>query len=268
MFDLTDKTALITGGCGLLGVKHAEAILEFGGKVILSDVISVDEGSWIVDKLERKYDTDRVTFEWMDVTKETLIQQVIDKYDNIDILINNAAIDPKVEDGMGWKNKFEHLELKSWNKTIDVILNGTFLCSKLVIKKMLGTGLESEYCRDGGVILNIASDLSIISPDQRIYDEGSPKPITYSAAKWGVIGMTKYLSTYFLGKNIRVNSLSPAGVYVNQPDEFVKKLSNLIPMGRMANIDEYKGAVVFMCSDASSYMNGENLVIDGGRSVW
>ena len=267
MFDLTDKTTLITGGCGLLGVKHAEVILEFGGKVILSDVISVDEGSWIVDKLERKYDTDRVTFEWMDVTKETLIQQVIDKYDKIDILINNAAIDPKVEDGMGWKNKFEHLELKSWNKTIDVILNGTFLCSKLVIKKMLGTGLESEYCREGGVILNIASDLSIISPDQRIYDDGV-KPASYGVAKAGVVNLTKYLATYLAKKNIRVNSLSPAGVYNNQSEEFVSKFSNLIPMDRMAEQDEYKGAVVFMCSDASSFMTGHNLVVDGGRTIW
>ena len=267
MFDLTDKTTLITGGCGLLGVKHAEAILEFGGKVILSDVISVDEGSWIVDKLERKYDTDRVTFEWMDVTKETLIQQVIDKYDKIDILINNAAIDPKVEDGMGWKNKFEHLELKSWNKTIDFILNGTFLCSKLVIKKMLGTGLESEYCREGGVILNIASDLSIISPDQRIYDDGV-KPASYGVAKAGVVNLTKYLATYLAKKNIRVNSLSPAGVYNNQSEEFVSKFSNLIPMDRMAEQDEYKGAVVFMCSDASSFMTGHNLVVDGGRTIW
>ncbi len=267
MFDLTDKTVLITGGCGLLGVKHAEAILEFGGEVILTDVISVDEGSWIVDKLKRKYDTDRVTFEWMDVTKETLIQQVIDKYDKIDILINNAAIDPKVEDGMGWKNKFEHLELESWNKTIDVILNGTFLCSKLVVNKMLGTGLESEYCRDGGVILNIASDLSIISPDQRIYDDGV-KPASYGVAKAGVVNLTKYLATYLAKKNIRVNSLSPAGVYNNQSDEFVSKFSNLIPMDRMADQDEYKGAVVFMCSDASSFMTGHNLVVDGGRTIW
>ena len=273
MFDLKDKVALITGGCGLLGIKHAEAILEFGGKVILADVISVDEGSWIVDELERKYNThsewitDRVRFEWMDVTNEASIQKTIDKYNKIDILINNAAIDPKVEDGMGWKNKFEHLELESWNKTIDVILNGTFLCSKLVIKKMLSTGLESDYCRDGGIILNIASDLAIISPDQRIYDDGV-KPASYGVAKAGVVNLTKYLATYLAKKNIRVNSLSPAGVYNNQSDKFVSKFSNLIPMNRMAEPDEYKGAVVFMCTDASSFMTGHNLVIDGGRTIW
>jgi NAD(P)-dependent dehydrogenase (short-subunit alcohol dehydrogenase family) len=273
MFKLTEKVALITGGCGLLGLKHAEAILEFGGKVILTDVISENDASSIVDKLEYKYNshsqwiTDRVIYEWMDVTSESSIQSVIDKYEKIDILINNAALNPKVEDGMGWKNKFEHLELESWNKTIDVILNGTFLCSKLVIKKMLSTGLESDYCRDGGIILNIASDLAIISPDQRIYDDGV-KPASYGVAKAGVVNLTKYLSTYLAKKNIRVNSLSPAGVYNNQPEEFVSKFSNLIPMDRMAKPDEYKGAVVFMCSDASSFMTGHNLVIDGGRTTW
>ena len=120
----------------------------------------------------------------------------------------------------------------------------------------------------GGVILNISSDLGIIAPDQRIYDKDAPKPITYSASKWAIIGMTKYLAIYFADKNIRVNSLCPSGVYNSQPDEFVERLTNLIPMGRMANGDEYKGAVVFMCSDASSYMTGSNIIIDGGRTSW
>jgi NAD(P)-dependent dehydrogenase (short-subunit alcohol dehydrogenase family) len=126
----------------------------------------------------------------------------------------------------------------------------------------------------GGVILNIASDLSIISPDQRIYrktglkDENQPvKPITYSVVKAGLVGMTKYLSTYWSDKGVRCNALSPGGIYIDQDEEFVKKLSNLIPMGRMAKKDEYRSAIQFLCSDASSYMNGQNLVIDGGRSI-
>jgi len=117
--------------------------------------------------------------------------------------------------------------------------------------------------------------LGVIAPDQRLYrkegvpeDEQNVKPITYSAAKWAIIGMTKYLGVYFAKKNIRVNALSPTGVYNNHPEDFVKKLSNIIPMGRMADINEYKGAIVFLCSDASSYMTGENVVIDGGKSVW
>ena len=127
----------------------------------------------------------------------------------------------------------------------------------------------------GGVILNISSDLGVIAPDQRIYrkegvaeDMQNVKPITYSAAKWAIIGMTKYLGVYFADKGIRVNAISPTGVFNNHPEGFVKKLSNIIPMGRMANINEYKGAIVFLCSDASSYMTGENVIMDGGKSVW
>jgi NAD(P)-dependent dehydrogenase (short-subunit alcohol dehydrogenase family) len=126
-----------------------------------------------------------------------------------------------------------------------------------------------------GVVLNISSDLGVIAPDQRIYrKENLPenlqpvKPITYSASKWAIVGMTKYLSVYFAKSGIRVNALSPTGVYNDHPEDFVAKLSNIIPMGRMAHIDEYKGAIVFLCSDASSYMTGENMVIDGGKTVW
>ena len=128
---------------------------------------------------------------------------------------------------------------------------------------------------NGGVILNISSDLGVIAPDQRLYrkdnieeDQQNVKPITYSAAKWAIVGMTKYLGVYYAKKGIRVNCLSPTGVYNNNPEEFVKKLSNIIPMGRMADINEYKGAIVFLCSDASSYMTGENVIIDGGKTVW
>ena len=127
----------------------------------------------------------------------------------------------------------------------------------------------------GGCILNISSDLSVIAPDQRIYkksnlseEEQPVKPITYSVIKTGLIGLTKYLATYWIGKNIRCNSLSPGGIYTSQPDEFREKLSSLIPLGRMANKDEYKSAIQFLCSDASSYLNGHNLVMDGGRSIW
>ena len=267
MFDLSNRTALITGGCGFLGVKHAEAILEFGGEVILADILAEESRIDLVNRLRDEYDTDKITSVYMDVTDKESIQKAIDNYNKIDILINNAALNPKVENGIEWKNRFEHLELESWNRTVDVILTGTFLCSQAVVNKMLSTGLESEYCRNGGVIINIASDLSIISPDQRIYDDGV-KPASYGVAKAGVVNLTKYLATYLAKKNIRVNSLSPAGVYDNQPSDFVSRFSKLIPMDRMANPDEYKGAIVFMCSDASSFMTGHNLIIDGGRTIW
>ena len=129
--------------------------------------------------------------------------------------------------------------------------------------------------RKKGVILNVASDLAIIGPDQRLYrQEGVPgdqqpvKPVSYSVVKTGLLGLTRYLATYWADSGVRVNAISPGGVYTGQPDDFVTRLSALIPMSRMAHADEYKGAIVFMCSDASSYMTGANVVIDGGRSTW
>ena len=118
-----------------------------------------------------------------------------------------------------------------------------------------------------GIVINVASDLGVIAPNQTIYED-DVKPVDYSVTKHGIIGLTKYLSTYFADKGIRVNSISPGGVYTNQSADFVERLSKLIPMGRMANKDEYKGAIVFLCSEASSYMNGHNLILDGGRTVW
>ena len=272
MFDLTGRTVLITGGCGQLGMKHAEAILEFGGEVILADIVSEEEQEKVVTHLKQKYDDPiwkpEISSVYMDVTDKVSIQTAVDKYVKIDVLINNAGIDPKVEDGLDWKNKFEHLELDLWNEMLNVTLTGTFLCSQVVVNKMLSTGLESPYCTRGGVILNIASDLSVISPDHRIYGDNA-KPISYGVAKAGVVNLTKYLASYLAKKNIRVNSLSPAGVYNDQlPLEFVSKFTKLIPMSRMAEPDEYKGAIVFLCSKASSFMTGHNLIIDGGRTIW
>ena len=274
MFDLTGRTVLITGGCGQLGMQHAEAILEFGGEVVLADIVSEEEQEKVVIHLKQKYDDPiwkpEISSVYMDVTDKVSIQKAVDKYVKIDVLINNAGIDPKVEEGLDWKNKFEHLELDSWNKMLEVTLTGTFLCSQVVVNKMLSTGLESEYCRNGGIILNIASDLAIISPDQRIYkDENKVKPVSYGVAKAGVVNLTKYMATYFARKNIRVNSISPAGVKNEKVSEdFSYEISKLIPMNRMALPHEFKGAVAFLCSEASSFVNGHNLVIDGGRTVW
>tara|TARA_R110000851_G_scaffold236152_3_gene388770 strand:- start:906 stop:1637 length:732 start_codon:yes stop_codon:yes gene_type:complete len=240
LFDLTGKTALITGAAGLLGKKHAEAIMSAGGNVILTDV--VDDPECI----------------YMDVTDKASIKKVANDIERVDILINNAALNPKmVERG---ENKFEHFSLERWNQGINVNLTGAFLCSQVFISKMIEDNIK-------GVVINIASDLGIIAPDQRIYD-GDVKPVDYSVTKHGLIGLTKYLSTYYADKNIRVNSLSLGGVYTNQDEDFVNRLSNLIPMGRMASVDEYKGAIVFLCSEANSYMTGGNLILDGGRTIW
>jgi NAD(P)-dependent dehydrogenase (short-subunit alcohol dehydrogenase family) len=268
LFDLTGKVAFITGGAGLLGPKHAEAIIECGGSVILGDI---DYNLAIIkaELLNQKYNLKCATAVSIDVTDKETVEKAVSKFEKIDILINNAAKDPKVkkEDSISKETRFETMTYEYWKEGIDAIINGTFLCSQVVSKKMLEN--------NGGIILNIASDLSIIAPDQRIYkkeglleQEQSVKPITYSAAKYAVVGMTKYLAVYFADKGIRVNCLSPTGVYNDHPEEFVKKLSNIIPMGRMAKIDEYKGAISFLCSEASSYMTGHNLVIDGGKTLW
>lgn len=273
LFDLTGKVVLITGAGGLLGPKHAEAIIEYGGNVILTDYHE-DRVIQKAKELNEKYGEGKAVHYFMDVTNKSSIKNVLDDLDHkkikIDVLINNAAKDPKVKSGEGDltpESRFETMSEEYWKDGINAAVNGTFFCSQAVGNKMLSSG--------GGVIINVASDLGVIAPDQRIYkklgvieEQQNVKPITYSAAKWAIIGMTKYLAVYFADKGIRVNSLSPTGVYNNHPEEFVKKLSNIIPMGRMANIDEYKGAIVFLCSDASSYMTGENMVIDGGKTVW
>jgi NAD(P)-dependent dehydrogenase (short-subunit alcohol dehydrogenase family) len=241
MFNLKNKVVVITGGAGLLGKMHAEAVREAGGSPILTDVVE---------------DSDCY---YMDVTDKNSIEDFVNSLEKVDVLINNAALNPKMST-KDETNRFEDFDLEKWNKSLQVNLTGAFLCSQVFINKMIKDKIK-------GIVINVASDLGVIAPNQTIYED-DVKPVDYSVTKHGIIGLTKYLSTYFADKNIRVNSISPGGIYTNQSKEFVKRLSELIPMGRMANKDEYKGAIMFLCSDASSYMTGHNLILDGGRTVW
>lgn len=269
-FKLNGKVAVITGAAGLLGVKHAEAIAEAGGNPVLWDLNekSVNQCARCITETYQVLCLGMV----VDVTNPDSIkdglQRTLSHMHRVDILINNATNDPKVSQGESpaW-SRLENFTLDLWQKDLSVGLTGAFLCSQIVGGHMAKN--------QGGVILNIASDLGIIAPDQRIYrqknlkeEEQPVKPVTYSVMKYGVIGLTKYLATYWADKNIRVNAISPGGVYAHQPEEFVQKLTDLIPLGRMAQQDEYKAAVLFLVSSASSYMTGSNLVVDGGRTCW
>jgi NAD(P)-dependent dehydrogenase (short-subunit alcohol dehydrogenase family) len=272
-FDLTGRTALITGGAGLLGVEHAAALLEIGATVVLTDICGATLKKARA-ALSGDVDSPRVLTRVMDVGSLDMIaataRELEDAGRRVDILINNAAIDPKVEgqDGLSEASRLESFPLDQWDLQLKVGLTGAFLCSQVFGGAMAKDG-------NGGVILNIASDLSVFSPDQRLYrQEGLPeelqpvKPITYSVIKTGLIGLTRYLATYWAGRGVRSNALSPGGIFNGQAEDFVHRLTTLIPLGRMAARDEYRAAVQFLCSDASSYLNGQNIVMDGGRSVW
>jgi NAD(P)-dependent dehydrogenase (short-subunit alcohol dehydrogenase family) len=269
-FDLTGRTALVTGGAGLLGTQHARALAEIGARVVLAD-LDLAAARSAAETIEREFEGAHVVPLLLDVSNQTSVcaaQEFFEAQGGVDVLVNNAAIDPKVtpRGGLGERSRVENFLLEQWNRELAVGLTGAFLCSQA-----FGTAMAR---RGRGVILNIASDLSVIAPDQRLYrksntpdDEQPVKPITYSVIKTGLIGMTRYLAAYWAAAGVRVNALSPGGVANGQPDEFVLRLTTLIPMGRMAHLGEYRSAVQFLCSDASAYMTGQNIVIDGGRSI-
>jgi NAD(P)-dependent dehydrogenase (short-subunit alcohol dehydrogenase family) len=271
-FDLTGRTALITGAAGLLGVEHAAALLESGAKVVLTDIGEAGLAS-AQKLLSKDFNSSRIQTKVMDVTSPESIRDVSASLSRagtrVDILVNNAAIDPKVkgEQGVLETSRLENFPLEQWNLQVSVGLTGAFLCSQV-----FGTLMAEDS--KGGVILNIASDLSVFSPDQRLYRKAGlannmqpVKPVTYSVIKAGLIGLTRYLATYWADQGVRCNALSPGGVFNGQNDEFVQRLTSLIPLGRMANKDEYRAAMQFLCSDASAYLNGQNIVMDGGRST-
>lgn len=270
-FLLKDKIIIVTGGAGLLGKMHAEAILEAEGIPVILDVDN-DKLNEAKKVIEKKYSKKIIALN-CDITNRasviTCLDKIIKLTNRLDGLINNAAIDPKVGNSLNIQNlnRFEDFSLDIWLNELNVGLTGAFICSQI-----FGDYMATQK---KGVIVNISSDLSIISPDQRLYEkEDAPeklqpvKPVTYSVIKTGLIGLTKYLATYWAKKGIRVNAISPSGVFNNQDSVFVERIIKSIPLGRMANKDEYKSSLIYLLSDASSYMTGFNLVVDGGRTCW
>jgi NAD(P)-dependent dehydrogenase (short-subunit alcohol dehydrogenase family) len=270
LFDLSGRVAVITGGAGLLGEQHARAIAGAGGIPVLVDISGAcaQRGA---EALAAQYHVPAQGYR-VDITKRDQLQefraQLLQRFGRIDILINNAVNNPKVENSAEVNfSRFENFPLEQWDSDLAVGLTGAFLCSQVLGTEMAHLGR--------GVIVNVASDLALIAPDQRLYRQpGVPehlqpvKPVSYSIVKSALLGLTRYLATYWAGRGVRVNAVCPGGVYNGQPGDFVARLSELIPMGRMANVDEYQGAILFLCSEASSYMTGAVLAVDGGRTCW
>ena len=267
-FDISGRTALVTGAGGLLGPQHAVALAENGAAVILTDIDPVKAEN-AAQCVRNAVPGAHAKAMLLDVTNSEMVREIAAKLGKVDVLVNNAAIDAKVtaQPGMPNGSRLEAFALSQWNIEVAVGLTGAMLMSQV-----FGAGMAA---RGGGVILNIASDLAVIAPDQRLYrvenaageHEQPVKPVTYSAIKHGLVGLTKYIASYWAKQGVRCNALSPGGVFNNQNQAFVDRLTNLIPMGRMAHADEYRAAVQFLCSDASSYMTGQNIVMDGGRSI-
>jgi NAD(P)-dependent dehydrogenase (short-subunit alcohol dehydrogenase family) len=267
LFDLESRTIFITGGAGLLGAAYAKALLRAGANVIIADIDLA-----AAERVAGALKTPSVCALRLDVTDAASIDKAVTDtvgwFGAIDGLVNNAALDPKfgpLQRGIR-NNAFEDYPLELWNRELAVNLTGQFLCAQRIGRVMLGQGQ--------GSIINISSIYGLVGPDQRLYqepgNEGRPriKPVTYSVTKSAVIGLTRYLATYWAGRGIRVNTLTLGGVFDGHDAGFVERYSSRAPLGRMAQVDEYCGALMFLLSDASSYMTGSNLVVDGGWTAW
>jgi len=269
-FDLTGRVAVITGGVGLLGAEFCRTLAEAGASVAVADLnASASQGT--ADTLTKSgYNALAIS---TDITQldsvNAMVEKVLAEFGRLDILVNSAALDPKFDPDAAKKGiapgAFEDYPLEQWNAAMNVNLTGMFLVTQACVKPMIAQGKK-------GSVINICSTYGLNGPDQRIYIKDGQrvafKPVYYTVTKAGVMGFTKYLAAYYAGTEIRVNALTPGGVYNNHEEYFVKNYSAKTIIGRMANKDEMNGALLFLASDASSYMTGNNVVVDGGWTAW
>lgn len=266
-FRLEGRTAIVTGGAGLLGREFCQTLARASARVILAD-----SDRAVAERLVAQFQEagmDIVHFP-LDVTDphscRAMMEFVSDHFSGVDILVNSAALDPKFDPDHADQqtNRFEAYSLESWKQALDVNLTGMFLVTQAVTHAMTSTGRAS--------IINICSTYGLVGPDQRIYQRPGEaeryKPVYYSVTKAGVLGFTRYLAAYYRNTEIRVNALTPGGVFNEHDDAFVAAYSARTILGRMARKDEMNGALLFLASDASSYMTGANLVVDGGWTAW
>jgi len=265
IFNLKDKIAIITGGAGLLGNEYAKALVSCGASVAIVDTDEIKINK-LKTLLQEKFNA-RVLGLVADISKkeeaEKMVKEAIAIFGKIDILINNAGVSGKFESG-NIAPLFENYPQEEWDKAWAVNVTGMFLCAQAAGREMIKSG--------GGVMVNISSIYGVVAPDQRLYNKEGElnfvKPVSYSVTKSAILNLTRYLAAYWGGKNIRVNTLTPGGVFDNQDTAFVQKYNNKTPLGRMANPDDMVGPMLFLVSDASKYMTGANLVIDGGQTIW
>jgi NAD(P)-dependent dehydrogenase (short-subunit alcohol dehydrogenase family) len=268
--ELRNTTSIVTGASGVLGVEHARALLSLGADVALWDLPQTRLKETQQELIE-SFPESKIEAQEVDITSElqvaACLDALLDSGFKPSVLINNAALNPAIEAMSNFNTRVEHYDLERWRKEIDVNLTGTFICCKIIGTYFAGQG--------SGSIINIASDLSVISPDNRLYriphvveGEQPVKPISYSVSKTAVVGLSKYLATYWAEFGVRVNALSPGGVLTNQPTTFIEEIAKRIPLARMADRTEYRAAIQFLSTQDSSYMTGQNLVMDGGRSLW
>jgi NAD(P)-dependent dehydrogenase (short-subunit alcohol dehydrogenase family) len=265
-FDLKSKTAIVTGGLGLLGSQHSKALLEAGAKVAVFD-IGIDKLNDFF--LKHKKNRSLRIYE-VDITQKAQIQKalqdVIGGLGKPSILLNDAALDSPPGLSIDENGPFERYPEEAWDRTIEVNLKGIFLSCQVIGGYMAQNRI--------GNIINISSIYGNISPDQRIYEytkqQGKVfiKPISYAVSKAGILNLTRYLATYWAKKNVRVNTLSLGGVLNKQDKRFIKEYVQRVPLGRMAKADEYNSAILFLASEASSYLTGSNIIIDGGFTAW